>query len=67
MKTELVDVSDTRKNLRVEIPADTLDAELTRVTAQYGKAARLPGFRPGKVPSRVVRQRFKGQILHDAA
>src|SRR6476469_9760221 len=33
MKTELVDVSDTRKNLRVEIPADTVDAELIRVTA----------------------------------
>ena len=44
MKTELVDVSDTRKNLRVEIPADTLEAELTRVTARYGKAARLRGL-----------------------
>jgi trigger factor len=67
MKTELVDVSDTRKNLRVEIPADTVDAELTRVTARLGKAARLPGFRPGKVPAKVIRQRFKGQILQDAA
>jgi len=67
MKTELVDVSDTRKNLRVEIPADTVDAELTRVTTRYGKAARLPGFRPGKVPAKVIRQRFKGEILHDAA
>src|SRR5262245_10550740 len=67
MKTELVDVTDTRKNLRVEIPADTVDAELTRVTARYGKAARLPGFRPGKVPAKVIRQRFNGQILQDAA
>ena len=67
MKTELVDVSDTRKNLLVEIPADTVDAELTRVTARYSKAARLPGFRPGKVPAKVIRQRFKGQILQDAA
>lgn len=67
MKTELVDVSDTRKNLRVEIPADRVDAELGRVTARYGQAARLPGFRPGKVPAKVIRQRFKGQILQDAA
>lgn len=67
MKTELVDVSETRKNLRVEIPADKVDAELTRVTARYGKAARLPGFRPGKVPAKVLRQRFRGQILQDAA
>ena len=47
MKTELVDVSDTRKNLVVEIPADRVDAELSLVTSRYGKAARLPGFRPG--------------------
>jgi trigger factor len=67
MKTELVDVSDTRKNLRVEIPADTVDAELTRVTTRFGKTTRLPGFRPGKVPPKVIRQRFKGQILQDAA
>jgi trigger factor len=67
MKTELVDVSETRKNLRVEIPADTVDAELTKVTVRYGKAARLPGFRPGKVPAKVIRQRFRGQILQDAA
>jgi trigger factor len=67
MKTELVDVSETRKNLVVEIPTDRVDAEISRVTARYGKAAKLPGFRPGKVPARVVKQRFRGQILQDAA
>src|SRR6185437_12680360 len=30
-------------------------------------AARIPGFRPGKVPAKVVRQRFRDQILHDVA
>jgi trigger factor len=67
MKTELVDVTETRRNLTVEIPPDVVDAEIARVAARYGKAARLPGFRPGKVPSRVVRQRFRNQILHDVA
>jgi trigger factor len=67
MKTELVDVSETRKNLVVEIPTDAVDAEITRVTARYSKQARLPGFRPGKVPAKVALQRFKGQILQDAA
>jgi trigger factor len=67
MKTELVDVNETRKNLKVEIPPDVVDAEIARVAAEYGKAARLPGFRPGKVPTKVVRQRFKSQILHDVA
>ncbi|MEW6320178.1 MAG: trigger factor [Acidobacteriota bacterium] len=67
MKTELVDVSETRKNLSVEIPSDVVDAEIARVASRYGKTVKLPGFRPGKVPARVVRQRFKGQILHDVA
>ncbi len=67
MKTELVDLNETRRNLSVEIPPDVVDAEIARVAARYGKAARLPGFRPGKVPTKVVRQRFKSQILHDVA
>jgi trigger factor len=67
MKTELVDVNETRKNLRIEIPTDVVDAEIAKVAARYGKTARIPGFRPGKVPPKVVRQRFKSQILHDVA
>jgi trigger factor len=67
MKTEFIDVSDTRKNLVVEIPSSVVDAEIDKVSKDYSKAARIPGFRPGKVPSKVVRQRFRDQILHDVA
>jgi trigger factor len=67
MKTELVDVNETRKNLVIEVPPDVVDAEIAKVSAKYGRSARLPGFRPGKVPPKVVKQRFKSQILHDVA
>jgi len=67
MKTEFIDVSDTQKNLVVEIPSTTVDAEIDKVARDYSKAARIPGFRPGKVPAKVVRQRFRDQILHDVA
>jgi trigger factor len=67
MKTDLVDVNDTRKNLRVEIPSDIVDAQIDRVARDYSRKARIPGFRPGKAPSRVIKQRFKDQILHDVA
>jgi trigger factor len=67
MKTELVDVNETRRNLVVEIPSDVVDAQIDRVTTRYGRAVKLPGFRPGKVPSKVLRQRFRSQILHDVA
>jgi trigger factor len=65
MKTEFVDVSETRKNLVVEIESNVVDAEIDRVARDYSKAARIPGFRPGKVPPRVVKQRFRDRILHD--
>ena len=67
MKTEFIDVSDTRKNLVVEIPSAVVDAEIDKVSRDYSRAARVPGFRPGKVPAKVVRQRFRDQILHDVA
>jgi trigger factor len=67
MKTDLTDVNDTRKNLHVEIPSDVVDAEIDRIARDYSRRARIPGFRPGKAPARVVKQRFKDQILHDVA
>lgn len=67
MKTEFIDVSDTKKNLVVEIPSTIVDAEIDKVSRDYSRAARIPGFRPGKVPQKVVRQRFRDQILHDVA
>src|SRR5512138_3453609 len=67
MNTEFIEVSETRKNLVVEIPSSVVDAEIDKVSRDYSKAARVPGFRPGKVPAKVVRQRFRDQILHDVA
>ena len=67
MKTEFIDLSETQKNLVVEIDSAVVDAEIDKVSRDYGKAARIPGFRPGKVPTKVVRQRFRDQILHDVA
>ncbi len=67
MKTEFIDVTDTRKSLVVEIPSTVVDEEIDKVARDYSKAARIPGFRPGKVPPKVVRQRFRDQILHDVA
>jgi trigger factor len=67
MKAELVDVNETRKNLTIEIPRDVVDAQIDRVARDYSRKARIPGFRPGKAPARVIKQRFRDQILHDVA
>ena len=67
MKTEFTDVSATQKTITIEIPVDIVDAEINRVAKGYTKQARIPGFRPGKVPTNLVKRRFKEQILHDVA
>jgi trigger factor len=67
MKVEFADVSETRKRLTIEIPSDRVDAEIDRLVGRLGRTAKVPGFRPGKVPPKVVWQRFKDEILHDVA
>jgi trigger factor len=62
MKTEVVDVSTTRKELKIEIDASDVRAEMDRVTERYAAAVNVPGFRKGRAPSSVVRQRFKNEI-----
>jgi trigger factor len=59
------DVSTVKKIVEVEIPADLIAAESRRITAEYGRQAKIPGFRPGKVPIGVVRTRFAKEIQEE--
>jgi len=56
------DLSPVKKSVEVEIPADLLSNEAKRVTTEFGRQAKIPGFRPGKVPPSVVRNRFAKDI-----
>ena len=67
MKAEFTDVNETQKSLKVEIPTDIVNEGIDRIARDYGKRARVPGFRPGKAPARVIKQRYKSEILHDLA
>ncbi|TAK13281.1 MAG: trigger factor, partial [Acidobacteria bacterium] len=67
MKHELSETSATKKQLTFEVPADVVEREVARVAVTYSKSAKVPGFRQGKVPVKVVRQRFMDQILDDVA
>src|ERR1043165_1608212 len=62
MKTELIDVSPTRKELRIEIEPAQIRSAYDRISQQYSKAANVPGFRPGHAPTSVVRSRYKSEI-----
>ncbi|CAN5226539.1 trigger factor [soil metagenome] len=65
MKTEIVDVSPTRKELKIEIEPAEVRAEYERVSNRYASAATVPGFRPGRAPVSIVRQRYKNEIRNE--
>ena len=56
-----------KREFKVVIAADELKTQVDRRLNELSRTVRLPGFRPGKVPTKVVRQRFKDQILSDVA
>jgi trigger factor len=56
------DLSTVKKSVEVEIPADRISSESRRVADEFGRHAKIPGFRPGKVPAQVVRTRFAKEI-----
>jgi len=62
MKTALKEISETVKQIDVEIAADEVRSTYDSVSDRYAKMANVPGFRPGHAPRGVVRTRFKDQI-----
>jgi trigger factor len=52
----------TLREISVEVPADIVSRQTEAVIQKFQKMARLPGFRKGKVPATVVRQRFAEDI-----
>jgi trigger factor len=48
--------------MEIEIPTDVVREKLAAVAQHYQKHVRLPGFRPGKAPLSIVRQRFEEDI-----
>ncbi len=54
-----------QRELNIEIPADVVKAETDNLVSRYQKLANIPGFRKGKVPGAIVRQRFAEEIKSD--
>ena len=55
-------VEGCKHELEISIPADEVESETSRVTADVQKRAKLPGFRPGKAPASLIRKQFAGDI-----
>lgn len=52
-----------RREFKIVIPAKDFESEVQRRLQEIGQSARLPGFRPGKVPLPVLKQRYGKSIL----
>lgn len=67
MKTDVEELSPTRVRLTVEVGFDELKPSLDRAYREVARQVRVPGFRPGRVPPRVIDQRVgRGPVLDQA-
>ena len=62
MTTDLIDVSPSRKEIKIEIEAAEVREVYNKVSRKFAKGAQVDGFRPGFAPVDVVRMRYKDQI-----
>ncbi len=67
MKTDVEELSPTRVKLTVEVPFDELKPNRDKAYKEIGQQVRLTGFRPGKVPARLIDQYVgRGAVLQEA-
>jgi trigger factor len=67
VKTDVEELSPTRVRLSVEVSFEELKPSLDKAYKEVGRQARIPGFRPGKVPPRVIDMRIgRGAVLTEA-
>jgi trigger factor len=58
----VTDQEQCKKQLRLEIPGDKVKAETNQVAAKLARTISVPGFRPGHVPTSVVKTRFRKEL-----
>ena len=51
-----------RRVLEIEIPLEVVKGRMESIASRFQRGARVPGFRPGRVPLSLIRERFQGEI-----
>lgn len=69
MKVTVEAVGACRRAMAIEVPPERVAAKAEAILEAFGQKAKVPGFRPGKVPRAIIEQRFKadvrGELLRD--
>jgi trigger factor len=63
VKSTIENLGPTRVRLAIEVPWGDLDHAFGEVYKELGKQVRVPGFRPGKVPNRILDQRIGRPVV----
>ena len=65
MQATIEKVSSLERRLNVSLPAQEIDAEIENRLKRLARNVRMHGFRPGKVPYRLVQQQYGGQVRQE--
>jgi len=65
MQVTVESTGTLERRMRVELPAERIEKEVDSRLKSVGKNVKIKGFRPGKVPAKVVRQRYGAQIRQE--
>lgn len=65
MHVSVESTSTLGRKMKVEVPAERVEEEIAKRLQSMTRTVRVHGFRPGKVPLKVVRQRFGEQVKRD--
>ncbi len=67
MQIDIVIENAYARKVNVVVPVDTVKGALDRALRDFGTRAKVPGFRPGKVPRQVVEARYGASLANDVA
>ena len=62
MKVEVEHQPQSMATLRIELPPEQVSKEWDAIANNYARYARIPGYRPGKAPRRVIEAKFRKEI-----
>ena len=65
MKADLTDISTVKKSFEIEIPEDVVSEEIDKIAKSFKRQAKVPGFRPGRAPLSVVKNRYRDDIMSE--
>ena len=54
-----------KKEIRISVPFSAIEDKKTRRFTQIAKTAKLPGFRPGKVPDKIIHQKYGDKVIQE--